>query len=151
VSASGRLLGAIAAEVRLVRELRATLLEQRAALSREDRAALAAAVQRLGRTLLALRDTRRERSVLAQAVTGRATVTPAEVGRWLEGPAGARWDAAVGELGHAAAAASRDLADCEVALGAARGCDEFSLHRMLIVPGAGDRDAAARPRPPADP
>lgn len=143
------LLAGLGIEIGLLRDLRAGLLEQRAALARDDAGELERVVHHIGRTLLALRETRRERARLAEAVTGDADSTLAAVVQLLAIAEAEACRAAVDELHLAARAAQRELEVNQRVIRKAIETGEQFLHQMLTAsagtePVVGYQGAAAQ-------
>ena len=128
------LIRGLAAEVTLLRELRAALLEQRDALARDNAGDLELVVQQIGRTLVALRETRRLRATLLEAVTGARQTALADAGASLEPPQAAAFEAACRELHYAAVAAHRELDINQAVLRRAIETGEQYLQQVLTAP-----------------
>jgi hypothetical protein len=127
------LLAGLGIEVRLLRDLESGLLEQRAALARDDAVQLERVVHQIGRTLLALRETRRERTRLVEVVTGDAGSGLADVVELLTIADAGRYRAAVGELHLVARAAQRELDVNQRVIRKAIETGEQFLHQILTA------------------
>lgn len=134
------LLAGLGIEIGLLRDLRNGLLQQREALARDDAAELERVVHDIGRTLLALRETRRERARLVEIVTGDADSTLPDLVQRLTIAEAEPCRAAVGELHLAARAAQRELEVNQRVIRKAIETGEQFLHQMLT--------ASAGPEPP---
>lgn len=144
--AAAGLMRGLTAEAALLGDLRSGLLEQRDALARDDTDALQAVVQQIGRTLLALRESRRHRIDLIEMLSGRRNVALSALSAHLEPTERAPYQAACQELHRAAALASRDLVINQAVLRRAIEEGERLLQRVLTAPDgleAGAYSAAA--------
>lgn len=143
------LLAGLRIEIGLLRDLQAGLLEQRKALARDDAGELERVVHHVGRTLLALREIRRERARLVEGVTGDADSNLAAVVQLLAITEAETCRAAVDELHLAAQAAQRELEVNQRVIRKAIETGEQFLHQMLTAsagtePGVGYPAAAAQ-------
>jgi FlgN protein len=122
----------------LLKDLRGALREQRDALARDDAPALEAIVHQIGRTLLAIRETRRHRSALIAAVTGSSDAPLSAAIGLLRPPEAEPVEALCRELHQAAMAASRELAINQSVLRRAIQTGEQFLQQMLTAPVDGE-------------
>lgn len=79
----GELTTALTHELRLIDELRAALLRQRAGVAADDSEAIESSVQAVGRTLLTLEEARRRRTQLTAFLTGNHSSELADLERHL--------------------------------------------------------------------
>lgn len=96
-------------EVTLLAELSAGLAAQRQAIAGDDTGTLEQLAQQLSRTLLTLREARRQRLVLLEMVAGQPDVRLAGLLDGVPGPLAERIRGASGRLHQAALAVHRDL------------------------------------------
>lgn len=126
---------ALRAELGLLAELKAQLVEQRAACAADDTAALEMVVQQISRTLLTLREARRQRALLLEMVTGEPGVVLAEAGELLSEDDRQPFRALCRELHAGAVAANRELVINQAAIRRAIESGEQFLHHLLTGPG----------------
>jgi len=128
-----RIIGGLTTEAGLLRELRASLLEQREAIANDDPVALEGVIQQIGRTLVALGETRRER-VRTAALLSDGPVSLVELATRLQPDLAASLRAASQDVHHVATSAARDLAVNQAVLRRAIETGEASLQRLLTLP-----------------
>lgn len=127
----------LGSELGLLRDLVGQFAEQRAALAADDTAALEQVVQQIGRTLLTLREARRQRAILMEMVTGEPGIgLAALLARVAPGRPALR---TLGrDLHEAAVGAARELEINQTAIRRAIESGEQFLHSLLTIPGPGD-------------
>ncbi|MBL8988203.1 MAG: flagellar export chaperone FlgN [Gemmatimonadales bacterium] len=133
--AAASLVRGLHAERALLEELRSRLVEQRAALAADDTVTLEQVVQEIGRTLLTLREARRQRNLLMEMVTGQVGAGLAEVAETFSAGEAEPFRALCRDLHAAAVAASRELVINQTALRRAIESGERFLQHLLTVPG----------------
>jgi hypothetical protein len=141
--ATAALVRGLATERGLLEELRGRLIEQRAALAADDTGTLEQVVHEIGRTLLTLREARRQRGLLMEMVTGESGGGLVEAAA-LVGGSEAEAIRGLGQDLHAAAvAASRELLINQTAIRRAIESGERFLQHLLTVPGGLPETGAA--------
>ncbi len=135
VEGLGPLVRSLRAEQELLGELQAQLVEQRAGLAANDTAALEQVVQQIGRTLLTIREARRQRTVLVELIGGQGATTLSDVAAQLPVPVAEPFRALCRELHAVALMASRELQVNQLALRQAISLGEQFLQRLLTAPG----------------
>ncbi len=133
---------ALAAELALLVELTAQLIDQRAALAADDTARLEQVVQQISRTLLTIREARRQRTILVEMVTGRADAGLADVAAEAGGDEGRQVTGLATRIHQAAVTANRELLINQTAIRRAIESGERFLQFLLSGPDPMDRDAA---------
>ena len=126
---------ALRTELGLLAELKAQLVEQRAACAADDTLALEAVVQQISRTLFTLREARKQRGLLLEMVTGEPGVALADAGELLPALDRTGFRALCGELHAGAVAANRELLINQAAIRRAIESGEQFLHHLLTAPG----------------
>jgi len=124
----------LAAESALLVELKAALLEQRHALAANDAAGLEQVVQSIGRTLLTLREARRQRGLLMELVAGDSGVRLGQIAATLMPADAAIIAEGARALNEAAVAASREVSINQTALRRAISSGEQLLQHLLTAP-----------------
>ncbi len=121
-------------ELALLEDLARGLVEQRTAIAADDTATLEQLVQHLSRTLLTLREARRQRRILVELLTGQ---TDAGLGELLGSPpadGSPELAALCRELRDRAAAASRELTINQTVIRRAIHSGERFLQQLLTAP-----------------
>lgn len=131
----GALLRALAGELALLSDLRHQLGDQRAALAADDLGVLEEVLHQLGRTLLTLRETRRQRGLLIELVAGRADAPFAEIAAAIPPDHRPTFDRLRAELNEMAVAANRELVVNQTAIRRAIETGERFLQFLLTGPG----------------
>ncbi len=126
---------ALRAELELLAELKGQLVEQRAAIAADDTAALELVVQQISRTLLTLREARRQRTLLLEMATGEPGVALAEAADLLPVKDAPSFRTLCRELHASAVAANRELVINQGAIRRAIESGEQFLHHLLTAPG----------------
>ena len=126
---------ALRAELDLLAELKGQLVEQRAAIAADDTAALELVVQQISRTLLTLREARRQRTLLLEMATGEPGVALAEAADLLPVKDAPSFRTLCRELHAGAVAANRELVINQGAIRRAIESGEQFLHHLLTAPG----------------
>lgn len=126
---------ALRAELGLLAELKAQLVEQRAACAADDTATLELVVQQISRTLLTLREARRQRAHLLGMVTGEPGVVLADAAELLPADDRPAFRLLCRELHASAVAANRELVINQAAIRRAIESGEQFLHHLLTAPG----------------
>lgn len=133
---------ALTAELALLDELKAQLIDQRAALAADDTARLEQIVQQISRTLLTIREARRQRTMLVEMVTGRADAGLADAAAESGGEEGRRVTGLASRIHQAAVTANRELLINQTAIRRAIESGERFLQFLLSGSDPMDRDAA---------
>lgn len=141
--ALGALVRGLHAELALLEELRSRLIAQRAALAADDTPSLEQVVQEIGRTLLTIREARRQRALLMEMVSGQVGAGLMEVALSLPTADGNAFRALCQDLHGAAVIAGRELAINQTAIRRAIESGERFLQHLLTVPGQDDAGAAS--------
>lgn len=128
------LVRSLRAELALLGELGAQLVDQRAALAADDTAALELMLQQIGRTLLTIREARRQRNVLIELMTGRQATSLLEMADLVGAGDEPSFRDLCRQLHLAAVAAGRELAVNQLAIRRAIEAGERFLHTLLTVP-----------------
>lgn len=132
---------ALMSELALIEELRAQLIDQRAALAADDTARLEQVVQQISRTLLTIREARRQRTMLIEMVCGRPDAGLADAAEAAGGEEGRTVSRLAVRIHEAAVVANRELLINQTAIKRAIDTGERFLQFLLSGPGALDRDA----------
>ena len=143
VDGLGSLVRSLRAEQDLLVELQAQLVEQRAGLAVNDTALLEQVVQQIGRTLVRIREARRQRTVLVELIGGQGATTLSEVAAQLPGSVADPFRAICRELHAVALMASQELQVNQLALRQAIRLGEQFLQRLLTTPGTMTPDPEA--------
>ena len=109
VDGTASLARALAAELALLDELKAQLIDQRTALAAADTGRLEQVVQQISRTLLTLREARRQRTMLVEMLAGRPDAGLADVTAQAEGAEGRVVADLAARIHAAAVTANREL------------------------------------------
>lgn len=141
--ALGSLVRGLHAELALLEELRSRLIAQRAALAADDTAGLEQVVQEIGRTLLTLREARRQRALLMEMVSGQVGAALVDVAEALPAADAESFRALCRELHAAAVVAGRDLNINQTAIRRAIESGERFLQHLLTVPGQAAADVGS--------
>ncbi|MHB1327624.1 MAG: flagellar export chaperone FlgN [Gemmatimonadales bacterium] len=141
VEGLGPLVRSLRAEQELLGELQTQLVEQRAGLAANDTAALEQVVQQIGRTLLTIREARRQRTVLVELIGGQGATTLSDVAAQLPAPVAEPFRSLCRELHAVALMSSRELQVNQLALRQAIVLGEQFLHRLLTAPGTVSSEA----------
>jgi flagellar biosynthesis/type III secretory pathway chaperone len=126
---------ALSSELALLEELKERLVDQRSALAADDTNRLEQVVQQISRTLLTLREARRQRTLLVEMVLGRADASLAEAAAAATGADGRRLTDLCGRIHAAAVAANRELLINQTAIRRAIESGERFLQYLLSTPG----------------
>lgn len=137
----------VRAELALLTDLVNGLVEQRQAIAADDSAGLEQVVQQLSRTLLTLREARRQRALLVELVTGRADAKLTELLASLPANAQPAMTDLCRALRDQALAAGRELAINQTAIRRAIESGERFLQHLLTGPN--QDDYRERPMPSA--
>lgn len=132
---------ALMSELALIEELRSQLIDQRAALAADDTARLEQVVQQISRTLLTIREARRQRTMLIEMVTGRSDAGLADAAAEIGGEEGSGVGRLAARIHEAAVVANRELLINQTAIKRAIESGERFLQFLLSGPSAMDRDA----------
>jgi len=119
-------------ELALLDDLARGLVDQRSAIAADDTAALEQLVQQLSRTLLTLREARRQRRILVEMVTGDAESRLGELVTCL--PEAPQVAILCRELQDRAVAANRELAINQTVIRRAIQSGERFLQQLLTAP-----------------
>ena len=133
---------ALAAELALLDELKAQLIDQRAALAADDTARLEQIVQEISRTLLTLREARRQRTLLVEMLAGRPDAGLMDVAAEVGGEEGRSVLGLAGRIHQAAVTANRELLINQTAIRRAIESGERFLQFLLSGPGSTEPSAA---------
>ncbi len=126
---------AMRTELSLLAELKCQLVDQRGACAADDTDALESVVQQISRTLLTLRETRKQRGLALELATGAAAVGLIEATDLLPAADRAGFQVLCRELHASAVAANRELLINQSAIRRAVESGERFLHRLLTAPG----------------
>ena len=137
------LVRALAREARLLGDLRAVLLQQRAGVATNDAEAVEASVHAMGRALRTLGDAQRLRTQLVGSVTGTANHDLEELSAALTGPLATEFREARGAARRAASAVARELAINQHIIQRALEAGEVFIQRLFST--------VAQPNPVYDP
>jgi hypothetical protein len=121
-------------ETELLRDLRAALIAQRSALVADDAVALEEVVNQIGRTLLTVREARRQRNLLAELVAGEPDATLSTVAAGLPTAAADSLRERCRGLHELAIAVGRELAINQAVIRRAIESGEHYLQHLLTVP-----------------
>lgn len=121
-------------ELALLEELKDQLLAQRGALAADDTTRLEQIVQQVSRTLLTLREARRQRGLLVEIVVGRPGAGLAEAAA-AAGTEGRMLQDLAAKIHGAAVAANRELGINQTAIRRAIESGERFLQYLLSSPG----------------
>lgn len=135
VAGIGPLIRALRAELGLLAELKAQLIEQRAACAADNTEALESVVQQISRTLLTLRETRKQRGLALEMATGEPGVALVEAADLVPARHRVGLQTLCRELHASAVAANRELVINQTAIRRAIEAGEQFLHRLLTAPG----------------
>ncbi len=127
---------ALRAELGLLAELKAQLVEQRAACAADDTATLEMVVEQISRTLLTIREARKQRALLLEMVTGEPGVVLGRAADLMPEAERPGFRALCRELHASAVAANRELVINQAAIRRAIESGERFLHHLLTAPGA---------------
>jgi flagellar FlgN protein len=136
----------LAMEAQLLNDLRAALVTQRGALAADDTAQLEDVVNQIGRTLLTIREARRQRGMLAELIVGAPNASLAAVADQVPAERGARFRERCRTLHDLAVVVSRELAINQAVIRRAIESGEHYLQHLLTVP-ADDYAARGADRP----
>jgi FlgN protein len=121
-------------ELGLLEELSRGLVAQREAIAADDTAALGNLIQELSRTLLTLREARRQRKILVEIVTGQPDTPLGELLRCLPPESSPSVGNLCRELKDRAVAANRELTINQTVIRRAIQSGERFLHQLLTAP-----------------
>ena len=133
--AIGALIRGLQSERVLLDELKSRLIAQRAALAADATPTLEQVVQEIGRTLLTLREARRQRALLMEMATGQVGAGLVDVADSLPPSEAEPFRALCRELHAGAVAAGRELTINQTAIRRAIESGERFLQHLLTVPG----------------
>lgn len=136
---AGSLARALGAELALLEELKEQLVDQRSALAADDTNRLEQIVQQISRTLLTLREARRQRTLLVEIVVGRAGAGLADAAAATTGAENRTLTDLAARIHAAAVAANRELSINQTAIRRAIESGERFLQYLLSSPaGTGE-------------
>ena len=126
----------LSVEADLLRDLKAALIAQRAALAADDTAGLEEVVNQIGRTLLTIREARRQRALLIELVVGAPNGGLADAAARLAGEAAKEFRTQCRDLHELAVSVSRELTINQAVIRRAIESGEQYLQQLLTVPAA---------------
>jgi hypothetical protein len=124
----------LAVEADLLRDLRRALIAQRGALGTDDTTALEEVVNQIGRTLLTIREARRQRNLLAEMVAGAPQATLTQVASGLSPAEAPGFKERCRVLHELAVVVSRELTINQAVIRRAIESGEQYLQQLLTVP-----------------
>ena len=137
----------LAAELDMLAELLKGLTDQREAIAADDTAKLESLGLQLGRTLITLREARRQRGILIELIVGQGEARLSELLGCLPTEAGTRIRQLSVRLRQLAVGASRELAVNQTVIRRSIESGERLLHHLLTSPTTasyGQRDTGGR-------
>ena len=137
----------LSVEADLLRDLKTALIAQRAALAADDTAGLEEVVNHIGRTLLTIREARRQRALLIELVVGGPNASLADAAAKIGGDAAQQFRGRCRDLHDLAVSVSRELTINQAVIRRAIESGEQYLQQLLTVPpvdGYSERPGEAR-------